>query len=135
MLVKSGQHLRQHFVAYLALFVALGGSSFAAANALVPKNSVGSPQVINGSLLKKDFKPGQLPRGARGAQGSPGPAGAQGAQGPAGAQGAQGPAGLLTSPNELEGLPCQSPNGPGTTEAVVDHAFGSHPRSDHRQRL
>ena len=30
-------------------------------------------------------------------------------------------------PQELEGLPCQSPNGPGTTEAVVDHAFGSHP--------
>ena len=48
-------------------------------------------------------------------------------QGLAGAQGAQGPTGLLTSPNELEGLPCQSPNGPGTTEAVVDHEWGSHP--------
>ena len=66
MLVKSGRHLRQHFVAYLALFVALGGSSFAAANALVPSNSVGTKQVIDGSLLKKDFKLGQLPRGARG---------------------------------------------------------------------
>jgi hypothetical protein len=127
MLIKSGRHLRQHFVAYLALFLALGGSSFAAANALVPRNSVGTKQVINGSLLKKDFKLGQLPRGARGLQGSPGPAGRQGVQGPAGPQGAQGPAGLLASPNELEGLPCQSPNGPGTTEAVVDHDYGSHP--------
>ena len=127
MLVKSGRHLRQHFVAYLALFVALGGSSFAAANALVPSNSVGTKQVINGSLLKKDFKLGQLPRGARGLQGSPGPAGPQGVRGPAGPQGAQGPAGLLTSPNELEGLPCQSPNGPGTTEVVVDRDYGSHP--------
>jgi len=88
MLVKSGRHLRQHFVAYLALFLALGGSSFAAANALVPRNSVGTKQVINGSLLKKDFKLGQLPRGARGLQGSPGPAGRQGVQGPAGPQGA-----------------------------------------------
>ena len=83
--------------------------------------------MINGALLKVDFKPGQLPRGARGAQGSPGPVGAQGVQGPAGAQGAQGPAGLLPLPNEFEGLPCQSPDGPGTTEAVVDRSYGSHP--------
>jgi hypothetical protein len=53
--------------------------------------------------------------------------GSQGVQGPPGSQVAQGPAGLLASPNELEGLPCQSPNGPGTTEAVVDHDYGSHP--------
>jgi hypothetical protein len=130
------RHLRQNVVAYLALLFALSGTSYAAATKLLPANSVGTKQVINRSLLKKDFKLGQLPRGARGPQGSPGAAGAQGAQGPAGLQGAQGPrgpqgaqgpAGLLTSPNELEGLPCQSPNGPGTTEAVVDHDFGSHP--------
>ena len=47
--------------------------------------------------------------------------------GPVGPQGAQGPAGLLASPNGFEGLPGQSPNGPGTTEAVVDRAYGSHP--------
>jgi hypothetical protein len=39
---KIGTHMRGHFVAYLALFFALGGTSFAAVNAL-PKNSVGSP--------------------------------------------------------------------------------------------
>jgi hypothetical protein len=121
------RHLRSNLIAYLALLVALSGTSYAAADKLLPANSVGTKQVINGALLKKDFKPGQLPRGARGLQGSPGPAGRQGVQGPAGAQGAQGPAGLLTSPNELEGLPCQSPNGPGTTEAVFDNEFGSHP--------
>ena len=120
-------HLRSNLIAYVALLVALSGTSYAAADKLLPANSVGTKQVINGALLKKDFKPGQLPRGARGAQGSPGPAGQQGVQGPAGAQGVQGPAGLLTSPNELEGLPCQSPDGPGTTEAVVDHEWGSHP--------
>src|SRR6478736_8507493 len=88
MLNRSSRHLRQHFVAYLALFVALGGTSMAASSALVPKNSVGTAQVINGSLLKKDFKSGQLPRGARG------PAGARGAKGATGAQGVQGSQGI-----------------------------------------
>ena len=46
-------------VASIALLVALGGTS-AAAVALVPKNSVGSDQVINGSLKNKDFKEGQV---------------------------------------------------------------------------
>src|SRR6478736_2327181 len=81
MLNRSSRHLRQHFVAYLALFVALGGTSMAASSALVPKNSVGTRQVINGSLLKKDFKSGQLPRGP---------------QGPAGDPGNQGPPGVAT---------------------------------------
>jgi hypothetical protein len=90
MLFKSLRHLQRHFVAYLALFVALGGTSFAAANALVPRNSVGTAQVINGSLLKKDFKKGQLPRGPRGVRGPAGPAGAAGPAGPAGAQGPKG---------------------------------------------
>jgi hypothetical protein len=99
MLFKSGRHLRQHFVAYLALFVALGGSSFAAASALVPKNSVGTAQVINHSLLKKDFRSGQLPRGPRGlpgrtgSVGPAGPAGSAGPAGPSGSAGAQGPPG------------------------------------------
>jgi Collagen triple helix repeat (20 copies) len=93
MLFKSLRHLQRHFVAYLALFVALGGTSFAAANALVPRNSVGTAQVINRSLLKKDFKAGQLPRGARGPAGARGAAGPAGPTGPAGAAGPAGPAG------------------------------------------
>jgi hypothetical protein len=32
-----------------------------ASSALLPANSVGTKQVINHSLLKKDFKAGQLP--------------------------------------------------------------------------
>ena len=96
MLSTSGQHLRQHFVAYLALFVALGGLLFAAANALVPHNSVGTAQVINGSLLRKDFKAGQLPRGSEvaGAAGLAGPAGPAGPAGTGGGLGDRaGPAG------------------------------------------
>jgi hypothetical protein len=41
-------------IACLALAIALGGSAFAATT-LVPKNSVGSAQVVNGSLQKVDL--------------------------------------------------------------------------------
>jgi hypothetical protein len=91
-------------VAYLALFIALGGSSYAAvrvttrnvpANALtgadiknltgkdVTNNSLtradvknlGTGDVANGSLLAEDFKAGQLPTGAQGPSGETGPRG------------------------------------------------------------
>src|SRR6185312_451281 len=61
----------------LALFVALGGASYAAVS--LPNNSVGAKQikraaidnskVKKGSLLKSSFKSGQLPKGARGLKG------------------------------------------------------------------
>ena len=76
-------------VAFLALFVALGGISWAAIK--LPKNSVGAAQikknavtsakVKNRTLLAKDFKAGQLPAGAVGAPGQQGP---RGIPGPAG---------------------------------------------------
>jgi len=47
-------------VATIALLVALAGTGTAAV-ALVPRNSVGSEQVINGSLRSKDFRDGVLP--------------------------------------------------------------------------
>ena len=96
-------------VACLALLVALGGTSIAAVNQLVPRNSVGTAQlrlgavtnqkirnnainsakVANRSLLRSDFAAGQLPAGPVGPQGPAGPAG------PAGAAGAAGPAGVI----------------------------------------
>lgn len=105
MLMKSLGHLRQHFVAYVALFVALGGTSFAAAEALVPRNSVGSAQVVDRSLQKADLSRKAVAglRGARGRRGAPGTRGPQGAQGlvgpqgPPGATGAQGPPGPVNA--------------------------------------
>jgi hypothetical protein len=86
-------------VALLALFVALGGSSYAALQ--LPKGSVGtkqlkngavtSPKVKNNSLLVRDFKASQRAR-LQGPQGARGPQGAQGPQGPQGPQGQVGPA-------------------------------------------
>lgn len=76
-------------VAYLALFVALGGSSYAAITITgknvknssltgkdVKNSSLTTSDVKNRSLLKKDFKPGQLPagpKGDKGDRGEPGP--------------------------------------------------------------
>jgi hypothetical protein len=71
-------HLRRNAVAYIALFVALGGGGSAAVQQLVPRNSVGTRQVIDHSLLRRDFKQGQLPRGPRGAPGPTGPPGPSG---------------------------------------------------------
>jgi hypothetical protein len=95
-------------VALAALFVALGGSSYAAlalkANSVSSKHikngqvkgvdlgaaSVDSSKVANGRLLAQDFAAGQLPAGARGPQGPQGPQGAQGAPGLKGEPGADG---------------------------------------------
>lgn len=90
------RHLRSHLVAYVALLFALSGTSYAAATKLLPPNSVGTKQVVNRSLLKKDFKSGQLPRGPRGPVGMKGAAGPAGPAGPAGAAGAQGPPGPVS---------------------------------------
>jgi hypothetical protein len=83
-------------VACVALLAALAGTGVAAVKVLAPTNSVGTLQVINGSLKRVDFAPLQLPRGLRGLRGLNGPAGPAGSAGPAGAAGAagaQGPAG------------------------------------------
>lgn len=72
-------------VALIALFVALGGTGYAVSQ--LPPNSVGSAQVKDHSLLRKDFKQGQLLHGPRGPQG---PAGEQGPEGEPGADGLDG---------------------------------------------
>jgi hypothetical protein len=99
------RHLRGNVVAYLALFVALGGVSFGAVARLVPTNSVGTAQVIDHSLLARDFKAGQLPRGARGARGPQGDPGIDGLDGAPGAQGAQGAQGAPGPPGPVNAAP------------------------------
>jgi hypothetical protein len=102
-------------LACLALFVALGGTSIAAVTAL-PRNSVGTAQVKNYSLLKVDFKRGQLPAGPAGPTGPAGPAG------PAG----PGARWALVSPNgsivvQSGGITASAKPGPG--QYILD--FGS----------
>jgi hypothetical protein len=95
-------------VASLALFVALGGISYAAI--ALPKNSVGPKQlkanavtgvkVKDGSLSKADFAPGDLPAGPTGAAGPKGDTGAPGPKG-ADATGSPDPDDLLDPRNYL----------------------------------
>lgn len=92
-------HLRSQGIAYLALFVALSGTAYAAS---LPSNSVGTKQlkrgavttkkikrdavttgeVKNSSLLTEDFASGVLLRGDKGDKGDPGPTGDKGDPGP-----------------------------------------------------
>jgi hypothetical protein len=73
---------------FIALFVALSSGAYAAIS--LPKNSVTTKQVKDHSLMKRDFKRGQIPAGQDGLDGldgAAGPAGPAGAVGPAGATG------------------------------------------------
>jgi hypothetical protein len=94
---KIGSYIRRHHVALLVLFFALAGTSYAASSALLPKNSVGSTQVRNGSLRTVDFSK-KAKAGLRGAPGPQGIQGVQGQRGPTGAQGAQGIQGIQGVP-------------------------------------
>lgn len=88
-------------ISIAALVIALGGAGYAAV--AIPRNSVGTEQlkksavtsakVRDYSLLARDFKKGQLPRGAQGDEGPAGPVGATGPTGPAGPAGPEGPQG------------------------------------------
>jgi hypothetical protein len=97
-----------NLTATLALFLALGGSSYAAITISgqnvrngtltgsdlknesvkgrdVDNGSLTGSDLKNGSLLAADFKAGELPSGPAGPQGAPGPQGDIGPQGPSGA--------------------------------------------------
>lgn len=52
------RHVRANAVAYLALFVALGGTSYAAVS--LPANSVGTPQIRNGAVTPAKLDSGKI---------------------------------------------------------------------------
>ena len=113
-----------------ALVVAVLGSTpvgEAAKNLVVPRASVGTPQLKNNavtsakvknfSLRAGDFGRGELPRGRVGPQGPAGPKGPAGAPGATGTPGATGPTGAAGAPG-LSGLQTVSANtGSNTTNA------------------
>jgi hypothetical protein len=143
MRTRIATHIRGNLVGYLALFVALGGSSAWAVNgplagkntvrsaAIVngqvkrvdlARNAVTSVKVANGSLTRADFARGVLARGG-GVVGPRGPAGPQGPPGPAGSGGSGAPSGHAGG--DLAGTypdPTIKPNAVGSAE-VVDNSL------------
>jgi len=108
MRISVFQHLRSNVVGYLALFVALGGTSYAATQ--LPKNSVKAKQIApnavtsskvkNGSLVADDLSPAAraVLQGQTGATGPAGPAGAKGEKGDKGEKGEPGAPASVPSP-------------------------------------
>lgn len=83
-------YLRRHHIGVLALFVALGGTSYAAIK--LPANTVGTKQIRDRAVTLKKIGLGtqKALKGARGQRGARGDVGPQGVRGP---EGARGPAG------------------------------------------
>jgi hypothetical protein len=112
--------------ATLALFVALGGTSYAAVKITgkdVANSSLTTKDVKNRSLLGRDFKLGQLPAGLPGAQGAKGDRGAQGLRGVPGddgAPGAPGSAAAFATVDQSGGL-YASPNSKNVDRATKVH--------------
>jgi hypothetical protein len=98
LLSNLARYMGRNHLGLLALFVALGGTSYATV-VNVPRSSVGTPElkrnavkaskiapnavrtahVLNGSLLVADFKAGQIPQGPKGDKGDKGDEGDPGA--------------------------------------------------------
>lgn len=112
-------------MATIAVFIALGGSSYAALK--LPKGSVGatqlkrnavtSPKVKPGSLLLSDFRKSQRSR-LRGPQGPTGPQGSTGSQGPPGAAGTATAYGRVAGTDPTPTIVSASPNVSGVKRGL-----------------
>lgn len=128
------RHVVRHLVGYIALFVALGGTSYAAAqigSSQIANDGVKSVDIANGTIASRDiangtirgvdvakgtlhaanFAGGALPAGPKGAQGVAGPAGVRG---PSFADGKQ--------VENVNGIACNTPVSVGTLPVTVSTA-------------
>ena len=91
MMKRLGRFARHNTIALLALFLALGGTSFAAAT-LINGKQIKPHTIAKNRLTNTAIKQLRGNRGPQGAQGPQGPKGATGAQGVQGVQGVPGTA-------------------------------------------
>jgi hypothetical protein len=63
MLLRPLRHIRNNLVGYIALFVALGGTSYAALS--LPAGSVGTPQLRNGAITAAKVNPTSIAANVR----------------------------------------------------------------------
>lgn len=99
MLGGVAAYVRRHHLGLLALFVALGGTSFAATGVIkgsqIVPHSIPKNRLTNGAI--KSLKGSRGVQGAPGAQGPQGSVGGRGTQGPPGAAGVAGQKGATGS--------------------------------------
>jgi hypothetical protein len=110
-------YLRRHHIGLLALFISLGGTSYAAvslsANSVgareLKDRAVGSSELKDGSIMKRDLRKrlfNSLREGGFGPAGAPGPAGPQGPPGAdGGSQQAQVPAARVRKAGDAQVVP------------------------------
>jgi hypothetical protein len=152
-------------IATIALFVALGGSSYAAIT--LPRNSVGANQLRTGSVRTAEVRDRSLAardlsvaarnflksqQGAEGPRGPQGPAGPQGPQGPPGSSGGtvftirtasrtaggdQDPDSIPTTPGEVTCNPGERVTGGGANVSNPDvlRIHDSHPVGNNTWRV
>jgi hypothetical protein len=133
-------HLRHNVIAYVALFVALGGTSYAAVrlkpgsvtSAALAKhavthtklatNSVTSANVAARTLTSTDFKAGVLSSSGKGAKGDKGATGAAGAAGAPGPQGLPGGA-TVGARATMSGSSVSAPKGASTSVPLTGNTW------------
>ena len=113
-------YVRRHHIGLLALFIALGGTSYAAVS--LPRNSVGNAQLrkaaVTESKLSRGVQAKLAKAGKAGPAGPAGVAGPPGPQGPAGEAGSRGDAGAQGD-RGAEGIPGPTSAGVGGTNTTV----------------
>lgn len=143
MLRHAGSHIQRNLVAYLALFVALGGTSYAAVKitgAQIQDGSITGSDIRDHSLQARDIRAGSLranlfaPGVLGKTAGTASAGGPQGPQGPKGDTGPAGPAGpsfgeSILVPNK-KSVPCGTENVMGQQTITVTRtsrilAFGN----------
>jgi collagen triple helix repeat protein len=87
MIIRMLTALRQNIVAWIALFIALTGTSMAASHYLITSTAQIKPSVL------KQLRVAPVSTGPTGAAGAPGAPGREGAAGPSGPRGEAGPSG------------------------------------------
>ena len=103
MFARTTLTLRRNAIAWLALFISLTGTSFAASHYIITSTKQIKPSVLHQIRGQAGSSGGKGPAGATGAagaQGAPGTAGSTGKQGEAGPAGKQGEPGLNGKPGE-----------------------------------
>src|SRR5262249_51448621 len=99
MIHRMARSIRQNLVAWLALFVALGGTSLAAKHYVIHSTKQINPKALR-ALQGRTGPPGA--RGATGAAGLVGLTGSPGKEGPQGKEGPPGPS-KLSAIKEVKG--------------------------------